>query len=232
MPAHRVHPGQAPHGGDDGVINSPWFGPPRLNLPRPILPPAHSPLRQERAAPWILDIVGIDQSFVDARCPPGRRSRRGRATSAAPFRKILAQRDYAEPPQTLLDGSGAPFYVRDKVEMTASEQPDADELDASDPSIPPSLPPEALPDLSNPTKPQAAWLRKLYLPMHQHFHLVACQLDCKKPGPPRIDRKRVIAAGMVVRRLIADPHAVRWEDWIPSPHGDGILGVEIAHEDR
>ncbi|WP_437656653.1 hypothetical protein [Sorangium sp. So ce1182] len=203
----------------DAAIGRPWFGPPRLG---------------ER--PWILTFVGTDESFVDVFFRGIRGAGAGFKDGAFP--RIFPVRDYAEPPRALFDGSGAPMYRRELVEPAAGEWPGAGEAeldgtasfaavlrDAVGESEPDPLPPAG--DASG-----ASWLRKLYLPMHVHFHVVACDLICARPGMPRIDPKRVIEAGMVVRRFIPERggERARWEDWIPSPLGNGIW-AEIADEE-
>ena len=214
---------------DDALITSPWFGPPRLASSDPKVP----------GRPWILTFVGIDQSFVERLFEGVTRSGGGYLGGAFP--QILAMRDFSEPPRPLLNGDGSPAYVRSHVEPTAAELAHVAPLPLADELVPDNDFPNAktvadlLPAGAVPLPGDAAhpsWLRKLYLPMHQHFHVVACQIDCKRPGQPRIDPKRVTEAGMVVRRFIADPAAIRprWEDWIPSPHGDGIW-AEIADVD-
>lgn len=76
------------------------------------------------------------------------------------------------------------------------------------------------------------WLRKLYLPLHRHFTLITTELLCDAPGTPRIDPKRVVEVGCVVRRLILDEKRERWEDWVAAPDGGGVWveleGVDVA----
>ncbi len=43
-------------------------------------------------------------------------------------------------------------------------------------------------------------LRKLFLPLHDRFYLVVCELHCDLPGFPSADRKQVCQAGFAVRR--------------------------------
>lgn len=43
-------------------------------------------------------------------------------------------------------------------------------------------------------------LRKLFLPLHDRYYLVVCELHCDLPGFPSVDRKQVCQAGFSVRR--------------------------------
>ncbi|MFL5383924.1 MAG: hypothetical protein ACJ8GN_15490 [Longimicrobiaceae bacterium] len=43
-------------------------------------------------------------------------------------------------------------------------------------------------------------VRKLFLPSHKRFYLVACELHCDSPGLPSVARDKVCEAGFVVRR--------------------------------
>jgi hypothetical protein len=201
----------------DAAFTRPWFAPSRLG-----------------GRPWLLTFVGTDHSFVDAFFEGVARS--GAGFDEAAFPKLLPLRDLAEPPRALLDGGGAPSYARFHVEPTSTERPGAVELELDGKATLEEALADAGIDVAAALPPpsdaaQAAWLRKLYLPMHCHFHLVACELVCDRPGAPRIDTKRVVKAGMVVRRFIADAASSRprWEDWIPSPHGGGIW-IEIADD--
>jgi hypothetical protein len=51
-----------------------------------------------------------------------------------------------------------------------------------------------------------AWVgtgvRKLFLPTHQRFYLVVCELHCDAPGLPGVARGEVAEAGFVVRRRV------------------------------
>lgn len=218
LPADR-RPGAA-----DAAITRPWFAPERLGR-----------------RPAIYTFVGTDESFVDAFF-------RGVVASGSGFRagafpRLLPARDFAEPPRALLDGSGAPVYARAHVEPEAAERPGPGELeldgkasfeealiDAGVGATVDAVQAEVFPPAEDASR--AAWLRKLYLPMHCHFHVVACELSCDRPGAPRIDARRVMEAGLVVRRLVPDRGAARprWQDWVASPQGGGRW-VEIAGED-
>jgi hypothetical protein len=118
---------------------------------------------------------------------------------------LLPWRDWAEPPRGVLDGAGLARYPATlrraapvAVEHEAGLDPDG---------VPPGDPP---------------WLRKLYLPLHQRFTLIAFDLVCRRLGLPPVDRARVLGAGAVVRRLRPDAARARWEDWISA---DGQRGV-------
>lgn len=141
----------------------------------------------------------------------------GRADGAFPRLKPL--RDWSEPPRTMLDAAGAPRFdttkiVRDPVPAEVAEGEGA--LDA-----------EAVVAAEESASGQG-WLRKLYLPTHRHFHLVALELVCDRPERPRLDPARVVEVGAVVRRLVPDAgSAPRWEDWVPAGEGKGTW-VELA----
>ena len=211
-------------GAGDAAFTRPWF--------------AH-----ERSGdrPAIFTFVGTDESFVDAFFRGITTSKKDFAPGAFP--KLLPARDFAEPPKALFDAAGEPVYTRAHAEPLPAERTSKDELEldgkasfeealieAGVGDTAPHVQDIVFPDPTDPTK--AAWLRKLYLPMHTHFHVVACELFCKRPHAPRIDPKRVLEAGLLVRRLIPDTKAKkpRWQDWLASPLGGGTW-VEIADEE-
>ncbi len=134
------------------------------------------------------------------------------AADPAKLPKLLPWRDWAEPPRGVLNATGAALYP----ETLARDRPIAIERDlALDPNgdgVPPGTPP---------------WLRKLYLPLHTRFTFAAFDAVCEAPGWPRVGRGRVLAAGVVVRRLRPDPARLRWEDWISADGKRGIW-IELA----
>nr|MCU0890083.1 hypothetical protein [Rubritepida sp.] len=134
------------------------------------------------------------------------------AADPAKLPKLLPWRDWAEPPRGVLNATGEALYP----ETLARDRPIAIERDpALDPNgdgVPPGTPP---------------WLRKLYLPLHTRFTFVAFDAVCEAPGWPRVGRGRVLAAGVVVRRLRPDPARLRWEDWISADGKRGIW-IELA----
>lgn len=152
-------------------------------------------------------------------------------TWPATWTPLVPYRDWSEPPRETLDVTGAPRYPAtiDRRAPLAGEVlgPDGD-----------TRLPDARTDISFArADTRTPWLRKLYLPLHLHFHLVTAQLVCNQRGAPRIDPSRVTETGLVVRRLIASTRAradgvtgERWEDWIPSPLGGG-LWVELSGVD-
>ncbi len=126
------------------------------------------------------------------------------AKGAAPP-ALLPWRDWAEPPRGVLDGAGRARYPASlKRALPVAVEHEAG-LDAD--GVPQGDPP---------------WLRKLYLPLHQRFTLIAFDLVCRRLGLPPVDRARVLGAGAVVRRLRPDAARARWEDWISA---DGQRGV-------
>ncbi|MCC4113739.1 hypothetical protein LLG90_00070 [Aromatoleum toluclasticum] len=50
----------------------------------------------------------------------------------------------------------------------------------------------------------------LRLPMHRSFYLVCSEVQCVAPGAPAFDPKKILSAGMVVRRVPADGTPQRW----------------------
>ena len=218
LPADR-RPGAA-----DAAITRPWFAADRHGQ-----------------RPAILTFVGTDESFVDAFFRGITES--GPGFRAGAFPRLLPARDFAEPPRALVDGSGEPVYTRAHVEPPAAERPGAGELELDGKaSFEEALIEAGVGTTVNAVRDvvfppagdasRASWLRKLYLPMHTHFHVVACELFCDRPGAPRIDGKRVLEAGLLVRRFVPDTTSAkpRWQDWIASPLGGGTW-VEIAGED-
>jgi hypothetical protein len=136
----------------------------------------------------------------------------------AQWPKLLPWRDWAEPPQGMLDANGAARYdtlaIARHTPLAIERDPalpvdgDGDGDGAAD-GVPAGAPP---------------WLRKLYLPLHQRFTFVAFDVACQRAGWPRLARSRVLGGGAVVRRL--RPGATEaWEDWIS---GDGKRGIWIT----
>lgn len=123
---------------------------------------------------------------------------------------LLPWRDWAEPPAALVDAAGAPRYA---AAALARRTPLSGEFEASSG---PALDADGIPHGVNATDRgrTPAWLRKLYLPLHERFNLIAFDLVCGAPGQPRVARDRIRASGAVIRRLAANPGAERWEDWI------------------
>lgn len=119
---------------------------------------------------------------------------------------LLPWRDWAEPPAAMLDAAGArrypPAIARAPAGLPAGRGLDAD-------GVPSGTPP---------------WLRKLYLPLHDRFTILAFDVVCESAGYPRLARRRVKEAGVVLRRLVPDPAQARWEDWIP---GEGTRGAWV-----
>jgi len=76
-----------------------------------------------------------------------------------------------------------------------------------------------------------AWFRKLYLPQHERFTLVAFDLICQRAGLPPLNRERVVEAGLVIRRLSVPPPTQQvgeeeqteyWEDWVAIDERQGL----------
>ncbi len=122
--------------------------------------------------------------------------------------RLLPWRDWSEPPAALLDGAGAPLYP---VAALGRSEP-LGHLPESGAGIDPDGIPSGTPP----------WIRKLYLPLHERFNLVALDLVCRSAGWPKVARQRVVAAGVVLRRLVADPTRERWEDWVAIDERRGL----------
>lgn len=137
------------------------------------------------------------------------------AGKATALPELFAWRDWAEPPSGMLSMLGAPLYPADPLDPAkivrtepiriAPEQEPVGTLDGD--GVPHGAP---------------AWLRKLYLPLHLRFNFVAFDVVCMRAGWPMLDKARVKAAGAVVRRLVRDASAARWEDWLSA---DGKTGL-------
>ncbi|KSB91821.1 hypothetical protein AS593_07295 [Caulobacter vibrioides] len=170
---------------------------PPFFLRDPAAPPTSDPALA--ASPPLLSFDGADfmEDFL--------------AGAAAPERlpRLLAWRDWAEPPASMLDAVGTrlhPTSVRRAPPLAI--EPETEAAGVLDPDGVPHGDP--------------AWLRKLYLPLHLRFTLVAFDLLCERQGWPRVAKSRILGSGAVVRRLVRDPAGERWEDWISV---DGKRGV-------
>lgn len=167
--------------------------------------PAGSP--PEQSGPALLTFTGDD--FVE-RFFQGLARSDGGATPDA-FERLLAWRDWAEPPAALLDAADARLYPAG-IERS------------------PPLPHELADGEAIPDQGPHPWLRKLYLPTHGHFHLCALELACRSHGYPKVARARVRQAGAVLRRLVPRGDREVWEDWVEGPRGEGAW-VELADSD-
>lgn len=127
--------------------------------------------------------------------------------------QLRAWRDYAEPPAAMLKANGEPNYPK-SVERRASLAKEADH--------------DNLKDVEG-AKPQAPWLRKLYLPLHQHFHFACCEVVCDQKDHPYVDASRIEAVRAVVRRLRPGTKDEVWDDWLPGAAGRGAW-VHLANK--
>jgi len=50
----------------------------------------------------------------------------------------------------------------------------------------------------------------LRLPMHRSFYIAACEVACNVPGQPAYDPRKVVGAGLVIRRLVNGQAPQRW----------------------
>lgn len=118
--------------------------------------------------------------------------------------RLLPWRDWSEPPEAMLDSTGAKTYPN----SIARRPPEPWEIE---PEPPAGMDPDGVPrDAAG----GPAWLRKLYLPLHERFNLVAFDLVCQAPGWPRLARGRVLESGALIRRLARNTAAETWQDWI------------------
>lgn len=125
--------------------------------------------------------------------------------------RLLPWRDWAEPPASLLDLHGQPRYRSADI----ARRPVAPAIDI-DAAEGPAMDADGIPhgNANGEQLTTPAWLRKLYLPLHERFTLLAFDLVCGAAGWPRVARSRIKGSGAVIRRLIPDTAATRWEDWI------------------
>lgn len=169
----------------------------------------------EDSAPRILSFATDD--FIDDFLAAAGQSRRLPA--------LLPWRDWCEPPDGLVDAFGAPRYPA----TIERRPPQADELEMGAGS---DLDADGIPrgPVTGAATAAPAWLRKLYLPLHERFNLLAFDVVCGAAGWPRLARSRVKAAGAVVRRLVAAPTDEHWEDWIAidDKHGAWIEVLDAS----
>ncbi len=66
----------------------------------------------------------------------------------------------------------------------------------------------------------------LRLPVHRAFYIVSCEVSCDTFGLPALDPKRVVSAGMVVRRGPSPAQAMRWivKEGVATGWWDGDTG--------
>lgn len=165
------------------------------------------------SAPALLTFDDVD--FVERFLAGVGASRAGRTAGAFPALRPI--RDWAEPPRATRDASGA-SWLPASITRAPVDRDLADGEGGRDA--------EQVIQAEEATSGEG-WLRKLYLPTHRHFHLVATELVCDRPDRPRVDPARVVACGAVVRRLVPDPTRERWEDWVPAEEGRGFW-AELA----
>lgn len=131
-----------------------------------------------------------------------------------------AWRDWCEPPQSMLARAGTAGYPASIARGRPwGLQPEVDDSPLAGDGVPRGSPP---------------WLRKLYLPQHDRFNVVVLELACLAAGWPPLDRQRVKAAGLLVRRLRrSDPaQAEAWEDWIAANPRQGRWEVPDPNWER
>lgn len=51
---------------------------------------------------------------------------------------------------------------------------------------------------------------RLYQPVHRIYHMVLIDVSCTQPGEPRIDPKKIVTSGLVIRRLTSKGAALGW----------------------
>lgn len=134
--------------------------------------------------------------------------------------ELVPHRDWAEPPVRMLGTDGLEDYPIDTVQRASPLEGEVSvRSDVASDGVPG-------PDAGT----AGAWLRKLYLPAHQHFHIISCQVVCGRPHRPRVAAERVLEVGVILRRLVRDRAVERWQDWIPGSEGLGAW-VELADVD-
>lgn len=67
---------------------------------------------------------------------------------------------------------------------------------------------------------------RLFQPVHRVFHMVLIDISCSQPGTPRLDAKKIVASGLMIRRLSPKGEAMGWMKnkgqivgWRPVPKG-------------
>lgn len=161
-------------------------------------------------APWLGSLEGLE--FIDDFFAGVAASPKGLNLSAWP--ELKRWRDWSPPPASMLDASGHPRYPVSRHVPQFQRLDEAAPLQNHDADGVPSGTPD--------------WLRKLYLPFHQHFHVVAAEFVCEHHKLPAVSEERLLEAGFIVRRLIPDAKEERWEDWVPAPSNQQGVWVELA----
>lgn len=143
------------------------------------------------------------------------------AGQAAPLPALRPWRDWSEPPDGLIDATGAARYPA----SLTRRAPQPDEREAA---TGPVMDDDGVPHGDSSTTP--AWLRKLYLPLHERFNLIAFDLVCGAAGWPRVARSRIKGSGAIIRRLVARTDGEHWEDWIAvdDKHGAWVDVLDAA----
>lgn len=143
------------------------------------------------------------------------------AGQAAPLPALRPWRDWSEPPDGLIDAAGAARYPA----SLTRRAPQPDEREAA---TGPVMDDDGVPHGDSSTTP--AWLRKLYLPLHERFNLIAFDLVCGAAGWPRVARSRIKGSGAIIRRLVARTDGEHWEDWIAvdEKHGAWVDVLDAA----
>ncbi len=194
------------------IISRPWY----LRDTDPVTQQPEAPKKQ---APAILQFRS--DSFMEDFFAGIKKSANGKTVGA--FEKLIGMRDYSEAPIAMMDTTGQKVYP---ASIQHDDNP-ANSIENTDPDPNNGFFGKTTlnehPDRKN-------WLRKLYLTLHEHFHLVSFDLSCERQGYPRISKNRVIDSGVIVRRLIADSANERWEDWIPVNNEQGIW-FDLASSD-
>lgn len=141
--------------------------------------------------------------------------------TARAWDRLRAWRDWAEPPRAMTRADGSPRYDPAAV---ARRSPLSGEVEdaGTDP----------VGDAETQADSHLPWLRKLYLPLHQHFHLVSVELACQRFDWPPVARDRLVEGGLVLRRLVPGSAASgpgHWQDWIVGKDG---VGAWVSVADR
>lgn len=127
--------------------------------------------------------------------------------------ELVPFRDWTEPPGALIDASGTPKWAAGQVIRGEPANPVGTfGIDGA------TVATDGVPQTGD-----LPWLRKLYLPAHDRFNIIASELVCLQPTLPSVSRSRIQETGVVIRRLAFDDDGNRTElDWVAKNEERGL----------